>query len=207
MKTNKIFFVLIAFTILTLNSCTKDTETELIEHNLILFQESFSDNTDNTELNTAGWTNFSEIGTRKWTEQKFYDNGYAEFSGFGSGQLVNVGWLISPKIDMDKNEGEKMSFTTAQSFLRSLENSLELLVSTNFDGTNVLAADWTLIPAKTATFESPRFDPISSGVIDLSKYKGTLNFAFRYKGSGTNSNLTGTYQVDNITVYYPSKNK
>lgn len=207
MKTNKIFLGIYAFVILALSSCTKESDTELIQHNDILFREDFSSNTGNSELNTPGWTNFNEIGTRKWSEQSFQGNGYAEFSGFGSGQLVNVGWLISPKIDMDLHEGEKISFTTAQNFLRSLENALELLVSTNYDGSNVLAADWTLIPAKTATFETERFERVSSGVIDLSTFKGKLNFAFRYKGSGTNSNLTGTYQVDNITVYYPSNVK
>ena len=207
MKTNKILLGIFAFAMLTLSGCSKESDIELIEHNLLLFTENFNDNTDNTDLNTTGWTNFSEVGTKIWSEQKFYDNGYAEFSSFNSGQLVNVAWLISPQLDMDLHEGEKMSFTSAQSFLRSRENALDLLVSSNFDGTNVIAADWILVPAITANPESPRFDAISSGVIDLSKFKGKLNFAFRVKGSGTNSNLTGTYQVDNISVYYPSKIK
>ena len=207
MKINIKTRLFLAAIAIAVSGCAKEDDTQLQEFNAVLFQENFTDNTDNTDLNTAGWINFNEIGTKRWTEQKFYDNGYAEFSSFGSGQLVNVGWLISPKLDMDLNEGEKMVFTTAQSFLRSRENALELLVSTNFDGINVLAADWVVVPAVTATFESPRFDLVSSGEINLSKFNGKLNFAFRVKGSGTNSNLTGTYQVDNISVYYPSNVK
>jgi hypothetical protein len=207
MKTRIIFLGIFTFAALILNSCSKESDIELIEHNQMFFQESFSDNTDGEILNTTGWTNFSEFGTRKWVEQTFSGGGYAEFSAFNSNQLVNVGWLISPQLNMDIHDGEKMVFTTAQNFLRSRENSLELLVSTNFDGINVAAADWINIPVITTTPETPRFLAVSSGEVDLSKYKGKLNFAFKVRGSGTNSNLSGTYQVDNINVYYASKIK
>jgi hypothetical protein len=98
-----------------------------------------------------------------------------------------------------------MSFQSQHNFLRSRDNSLQLLVSTDFDGTNVKLASWIDIPVKTPTPDNPRFTDINSGEIDLSEFKGTLYFAFRVKGSGTNSNLGGTYQIDNINIYYPSK--
>jgi hypothetical protein len=207
MKTKKIFLGIFAFALITASSCSKESDIELNEHNVTFFSENFNDSTDNTTLNTTGWINFSEVGTRLWLEQTFNGGGYAEFSSFGSGQLVNVGWLISPQIDMDIYEGEKMSFTTAQNFLRSRENSLELFVSTNFDGTNVLAADWINLPIITPGPETERFLAISSGEVDLSKYKGKLNFAFKVRGSGTNSNLTGTYQIDNVNVFYKATNR
>jgi hypothetical protein len=207
MKTKKLFLGICTVALFAASSCSKESDIELIAHNETFFYENFNDSTDNTVLNTTGWINFSEFGTKLWAEQTYNGGGYAEFSAFGSGQLVNVGWLISPKIDMDLYEGEKMNFTSAQNFLRSRENSLELFVSTNFDGINVPAADWINIPIKTATPDTPRFLAISSGEIDLSKYKGKLNFAFKVRGSGTNSNLSGTYQVDNINVYYPSNIK
>ena len=188
-----------------LTSCSKESDIELQVYNSFLFQENFNESVDNTTFDLPMWTNFNEVGTRKWSEQKFYDNGYAEFSAFSSGQLINVGWLISPSINMDLHNGEKLSFQAAQNFLRSRENSLELLISTNFDGTNVLNADWINIPVVTPTPDTPRFDYINSGVVDLSKYKGNLHFAFKVKGSGTNSNLSGTYQIDNVGIFYPSK--
>ena len=188
-----------------LTSCSKESDIELQVYNSFLFQENFNESVDNTTFDLPMWTNFNEVGTRKWSEQKFYDNGYAEFSAFSSGQLINVGWLISPSINMDLHNGEKLSFQAAQNFLRSRENSLELLISTNFDGTNVLNADWINIPVVTPTPDTPRFDFINSGVVDLSKYKGNLHFAFKVKGSGTNSNLSGTYQIDNVGIFYPSK--
>ena len=188
-----------------LTSCSKESDIELQVYNSFLYQENFNESVDNTTFDLPMWTNFNEVGTRKWSEQKFYDNGYAEFSAFSSGQLINVGWLISPSINMDLHNGEKLSFQAAQNFLRSRENSLELLISTNFDGTNVLNADWINIPVVTPTPDTPRFDFINSGVVDLSKYKGNLHFAFKVKGSGTNSNLSGTYQIDNVGIFYPSK--
>lgn len=205
MKKFKNILLFSVVTAVSLTSCSKESDIELQVYNTFLFQENFNASVDNTNFDLPLWTNFSEVGTKKFTEQKFFDNGYAEFSSFGSGQLINVGWLISPAINMDLHQGEKMTFQAAQSFLRSKENSLELLVSSNFDGTNVLNADWINIPVVTPTPDTPRFEFVNSGVIDLSKYQGNLHFAFKVKGSGTNSNLTATYQIDNVGIFYPSK--
>ena len=199
----KNYFILsIATLALFAGACSKDRETTLQSYNKIIFEENFNTSTDNTNLNLAGWTNFAQIGSKKYTEQVYQDNGYAEFTSFSSGDLVNIAWLVSPQIDMDLQEGEILSFQAAQSFLRSRENVLEVLVSTNFDGINVANADWTVVPAIVPTPDTRRFDFIFSRPIDLSSYTGKLNFAFRVKGSGTNSNLTGTYQIDDVMVYH-----
>lgn len=205
MKKLKNIFKLTAILAICFTSCSEDTETELQNFNTYLFQENFDTATDNTAFDFSSWTVFNEMGTKGWTEQIFDGNGYAEFTSFGSGQLINVSWLISPSINMDLHEGERLSFRTAHNFLRSKENSLELLVSTNFDGTNVLNADWINVPIITPSPDTPRFIFINSGAVDLSKYEGTLHFAIKVKGSGTNSNLQATYQIDNVGIFYPSK--
>lgn len=202
MKINKII-VALAIASLAMVSCTKDDDYELHNSPKYLFQEKFDDSTDGTALNTTGWTNISQTGTKVWGEEKYQSNGYAEFSSFGSGQLINVGWLISPAINMDTQTGEKLMFQSAGNFLRNAhDNPLELLVSTDFDGTNFATSSWENIPVITPTENTTRFLFLNSGIIDLSKYKGTLHFAFRVTGSGTNSNLTGTYQVDNVKLFY-----
>ena len=182
--------------------CSKDGETTLQAYNKIIYSENFNSATDNTILDIPGWTNTATVGTKLWSEQVFSGNGYAEFSSFASGQSVNVSWLISPKINMDNQEGEVLTFMSAPNFLFSRLNSLEILVSTNYNGTNAAAADWILMPAITPVPEDERFTYISSGQIDLSSFKGNLNFAFRVKGSGTNFNLRGTYQIDNVLMFY-----
>lgn len=193
------------FAIFFITSCSKEGDTALQPFNKIIFEENFSKVQDNTDLNVAGWTNFAQVGTKRFTEQEFplgSGQGYAQFTSFQSTQPVNIAWLVSPKIDMDKQEGELLTFTTAHSFLTSRENALELLVSTNFDGTNVATADWEIVPAKIVSPDIDRFDKFPSGQVSLSKFKGQLNFAFRVKGSGTNNNLDGTYQVDDIMMFY-----
>ena len=202
MKINKTIVTLLIASF-AVASCTKDTDYEVLESNTYLFQEDFTGSTDNSNLNTPGWVNFAQTGTKIWSEQEYSGNGYAEFSSFGSGQAVNVGWLISPALNMDTQEGEKLVFQSAQNFLRtSIDNPLELLVSSDYDGTNFASASWEKIPVITPTPDTEKFLFINSGVVDLSKYKGTLHFAFRVIGSGTNSNLTGTYQIDNVKVFY-----
>ncbi len=210
MKTIKIKYLLYILITFFTFGCAKEDDIELQSYNTLIFFEDFSNLTiddDNDVFVSTRWFNFNEVGSKKWVSQYFAGdkNGYVEFSAFGSSQLINVGWLISPALNMDLHDGEKLEFQSAPNFLRSRDNTLELLVSTNFDGTNVLAADWINIPVKTASPDDKRFEYIDSGVVDLSKYKGNLHFAFKVKGSGTNSNLSGTYQIDNINLYYPSK--
>jgi hypothetical protein len=202
MKNNLQLFVISFFGLI---SCTKEGDTTLQPFNKIIFEENFSTAREDlppTPFDISGWTTFAQAGTRNFTEQVFSGNGYAEFTSFNSNQAVNIAWLISPKIDMEKQDGEIITFTTAQSFLTSLENSCDLLVSTNFDGINVAAADWVVVPANVVSPFNPRFTPVFSGQVDLSKFKGQINFAFRVKGSGTNQNLDGTYQIDDIMVFH-----
>ena len=196
---------LLATAVLLNTSCTKDGDTTLPAYNKIIFSENFDaakEDMPPTPFNIPGWITFASVGTKLWTEGEFRGNGYAEFSSFGSGQLTNISWLVSPQIDMDKQDGEKLTFTAAHNFLRSRANSLEVLVSTNFDETNVSAADWILVPAIVPVPEDERYTYISSGQIDLSQFKGKINFAFKVKGSGTNFNLRGTYQIDNVSMFY-----
>ncbi len=197
-------YSLIAVGVLSFTGCTQDSDVENKQTKKTLFVENFDDNTDNTTLNTAGWTNYAQLGTKVWTEQIFDGNGYAEFTSFGSGQALNVAWLISPPMNMDAQDGEKLSFQSAHNFLTNTENTLELFVSTDYDGNiaNFTAATWENIPVRTPTPNDARFLFINSGDVDLSGYQGTLYFAFKTRGSGSNTALDATFQVDNIRLFY-----
>jgi Domain of unknown function (DUF5017) len=206
MKINNKLMTTLGILLLLNTGCSKDTDIQLTDFNTTFYNENFSSVTvDGSEFQKTGWKNFNEVGSKKWTGEFFSGNGSVAFSAFSSGDLINVGWLISPPLNMDLHEGEKLNFQSQHNFLRSRDNTLELLVSTDYDGTNVLAASWINIPIATPSPDSPRFTDVDSGIINLSKYKGKLHFAFKVKGSGTNSNLTGTYQIDDINIFYPSK--
>jgi len=166
-----------------------------------IYTEDFQTSTNNTNLNTTGWTNYAEAGTWVWREKIFSGNGYAEFSAFG-GQALNKAWLISPALDFTGYTNKSVQFKIAQHHLDvdSPNNGLEVLVSTNFDGTNVLAATWVAVPANIPTTSTAWYAFLGSNV-DLSSYSGTIHVAFKFTGSGTDTTLDGAFQVDDFKAF------
>ena len=166
-----------------------------------IYTEDFQTSTNNTNLNTTGWTNYAEAGTWVWREKIFSGNGYAEFSAFG-GQALNKAWLISPALDFTGYTNKSVQFKIAQHHLDvdSPNNGLEVLVSTNFDGTNVLAATWVAVPANIPTTSTAWYAFLDSNV-DLSSYSGTIHVAFKFTGSGTDTTLDGAFQVDDFKAF------
>jgi len=200
MKTIKLLFVF--FVLVSFAGCSPEDDIQNPTLPAYKFIEDFVSNTvDGDAINLAGWTNFSETGTVKWEQGIYYSDKYAEFSGYQSGQASNIGWLISPAINMDTYLNEKLAFDVAQAYVSSASNSIELLISTDFDGTNVLTATW-----ESVTFTKPpldfdtNFDFFSSGLIDLSSYEGNIYLAFKVKSSGTNFSLDGTWEIDNVRI-------
>lgn len=165
-----------------------------------IFEEDFESATNNTNFNFVGWTNFAEAGSWVWREKIFSGNGYTEFSTFNSGSPSNIAWLVTPGFDMDAQDNEFLNFKTAQHHLDSPNNTLEVFVSTDYDGTNVLAATWIPVSATLASQNSDWYDFVDSGLIDLSSYTGTLYIAFKAVGSGTDTTLDGAYQVDDFNI-------
>ena len=204
MKKTALYTFLVIAGLTTLTNCTSDNDVENTRVKTTLFVENFTDNSDGTILNTTGWTNFAQVGTKKFTEEVYSGNGYAEFTSYGSSQASNIAWLISPGFDMNKQNGEKLVFQAAHAFLTSADNSLELMVSTDYDGNiaNFNQSNWLSLPVTTPTPSNDFYEFVNSGEVDLSKYNGTLYFAFKIKGSGTNTALDATYQIDNIRLYY-----
>lgn len=203
MKTIKLYFVSLAVLLILLTSCSPEKDITNPTLASVLVSEDFSVGAiDNTLLTTAGWFNIAETGTARWKYQIYSGNAYAEFTSYQSPDPVCVSWLISPQFDLDKSTNEKLVFEAAQSYVSSSANSLEVLIATNYDGTNVASANWQPLPAILPTTTSTYFEFIKSGVVNLSGFSGKVNIGFRVKGSGTNTSLDGSYQIDNIRVYY-----
>lgn len=188
------------FAIGTLSSCNEE-ETDIPTTTITVVGEDFQSAVSNTDLDILGWTNFNEVGAWKWREKTFSGNGYAEFSAFGSGS-TNTVWLISPEINLDVAEKKGVAFDVAQHHLDvdSPNNSLEVLISTDYDGTNVLGATWSTLPANIPTKNTDWYLFLKSN-INLSAYSGKAHIAFKFKGSGTDTTLDGAFQVDNFLFY------
>ena len=191
-----ILFLALAFG--TLSSCTEEDAYEIPTFKTTLLKEDFQGTSD---LATLGWDVVAQQGTKNWGIATFQEDRYTEFTSFGSGQALNIAWLISPEIDMDLVEGEKVYFQSAHNFLTHLDNTLELMVSTDYDGTNFAQASWVKVNAKTVTPDNARNVWVPSGAVDISNFTGKVHIAFKVTGSGTNTNLDGTFRVDNVHVY------
>ena len=171
-----------------------------------VFEESFNSATDNTNLNIANWINYAEAGTELWTEQVYGGNGYAEFSAYATGESSNIGWLISPGIDMDAQDGEVLNLQTEYAYPDTGHYPLEVFVSTDFNGeeSGIATATWEPLTVVIAhpDVTSDWFSWVDSGTVDLSSYTGTLYVAFKYTGSDT-SNQNSTIHVENVIVSVP----
>ena len=167
------------------------------------FSQNFDQVPDNATLSLPGWGNFAQAGSLFWRGALSGDNGFAEFRISGTRVNSNIGWLVTPKIDMDLHAKETLTFRAAQDLLDidSPLNTLEVFVATNFDGLNLASANWTKVTANVPKQATPRNQFIGSGAIDLSAYTGKINIAFKYTGSGRNLALDGTFQVDDIQVF------
>ena len=194
MKCKAVIFV--SMIALVLSSCTKDSDVEVPSAKKTIFVENF----DDSSLATTGWTSVAQIGTKLWSQSSYHSDGYAQFSSYQSGQPVNVSWLISPEINLDTQDGEKLFFQTCQDgFVKNSGNSLELFISTDYDGTNFADASWERVDFNVADPTSVRYIYQDSGILDLSRYTGTIHFAFKYMGT---TSASGGYQVDNIRIFY-----
>lgn len=200
MKNNFLKTVLLATLFLGVaTSCVNDDDFVIPALRPIIYSEDFNEIDYNMNFDYADWTNFAETGTKKWIEREFRDDGYIQFSSYGSGEASNIGWAISPALDMDAFTGEVLTFKSASNFVDNPSNKLEVFVSSDYDGTNVLAATWVQINATVADDTTNGYTYVSSGNIDLSSYTGTLHLAFKVTGNGTS--LDGLFQVDKITIY------
>lgn len=189
------------------SACSPENDIKNPNFSPLVFSEDFAKGAvDDTVLNLDGWKNIAEVGTVRWKYQIFSRNPYAEFSSFGSSDAVNIGWLISPVINLDATENEVLQFQSSQSFVTSSANSLEVLMANDFNGNNATTANWMPIEANLPNTSSRYFEFIKSGEIDLSKYTGNINIAFKVKGSGTNRDLDGSYQIDAVRVYTKKSN-
>lgn len=191
-------------------SCVKDDDFAVAPFKETVYKEVFDSYivNDDEYLNFDGWTSFVEAGTIPWFEKNTDNNGYLEFTSYQSGEVSNIAWAITPKINLDESENEVLTFKTSSEYVSDPANKIEVFISSDFDGTNVLAATWTPVVAVLANnstnisnSDSNGFININSGEIDLSTITGDIYIAFKGTGSGTNFSLDGSFRLDDIKIY------
>lgn len=176
------------------------TDIRLIKprFNFILSQD-FSLASLGSAITVGGWQTMSLSGTKLWTAKITSGNTYAEMNTNNSGEPSNIGWLISPRVNLAGYTSKTLVFQTAFNNWAT-ESNLEAFISTNFDGTNVNSATWTPISGAHIVQQAEGANTwISSGNIDLNQYSGNIYIGFKYTSTG-GVNATA-FRVDNIKIY------
>jgi hypothetical protein len=171
----------------------------------ILFNEFFETQIEGEPISGNGWTNFMEAGNEIW--EAYSDNGTnaslgisARMGSYQSGDDSNIGWLITPEINFNEQDGEVLSFKTSNSFADG--STLELFFSADWEGNpeTIVEATWNLLPSAIIVQDDDFFgDWIFSGNVDLSCIEGTGHIAWKYVGSG-DPDFDGTYELDEIEI-------
>ena len=170
-----------------------------------LFYEDFEPQKNNKPIAIEGWTNYIEAGTEAWegyssTSSNESLGRSARFQCSSSGDDSNIGWLITPTINLDEQEGETLRFKTSNSLADS--SFLEILYSLDWDGAeeNIETATWGTLPDAYVVKDTDSFVPwFSSGAVDLSCATGIMYIAFKFTGSGQDT-FDGVYELDEISV-------
>lgn len=172
-----------------------------------LFYEDFESQRNNQLIVGNGWANYIEAGSEGWeayssTSSNASLGRSARFQSASSGDESNIGWLITPAINLDAYQGATLRFKTSNSLADS--SFMEVLYSLNWDGieANITTATWGVLSAAYVVKDTDSFVPwFNSGTVDLSCATGTMHIAFKYTGSGQD-NFDGVYELDEVSIDY-----
>ncbi|MBC3758282.1 choice-of-anchor J domain-containing protein [Hyunsoonleella sp. SJ7] len=170
-----------------------------------LFFEDFESQRNNRPIEGNGWTNYIEAGSEAWeawssTATNASLGRSCRFQSASSGDISNIGWLITPAIDLDAQDGETLNFKTSSS--RADSSYMEVYFADDWDGTEagVASATWQILSdAYIVKDTDPFVEWLPSGNVDLSCLSGTIHIAFKYTGGGQDS-FDGVYELDDVSV-------
>ncbi len=179
------------------SSCTGGAQGSPVTVTTI--DEAFTNATVNQDININGWTNFATNGARKWRGAEFSNDKYAQCTAFGSSDLANEGWLVSPAIDV--SSPKTFSFESSWGYYK--HQGLSVWYSTNFGSTDICNADWKPLPnvvlAKATDGTGNFSNWIPSGLISLPVIAGgKVYIGFKYVGD--KSSNTTTWRIDKVKL-------
>ncbi len=180
----------------------KDVNLTNPRYTMIIAQDFNSASLGST-ITIGGWKSKYTAGTKNWICMSSVVNGttqyYAELNANNSSEASNVSWLVSPQVDLTGKESPKLFFHTAFNNWAG-NGTLQVFISTNYNGTDVDAATWTAIPGATiATQSDGATNLVESGIIDLSQYNSNIYLGFKYTSAGGGS--ATTYRIDNVKIF------
>jgi hypothetical protein len=130
---------------------------------------------------SQGFRQYSVSGVQRWDCTTFGRTGNGvQINGYSGGPVENEDWLISPAFDFSGFDYPLLNFYSRTAFSGP---SLQLLVSTNYDGvSNPLTASWTPVNGRFPALLSDAW--ILSDSVNLAAFKQAgVYVAFVYKSS------------------------
>ncbi len=134
-----------------------------------------------------------------WTAREYNNNKYMQFTA-NYAEAEAEAWLVTPGITINET-GLNLGWDVCVGYWNA--DCLSVLISTDFNGSNVSAATWTDVSDQfniPSTPSSGYGTMASAGTMSLDDYAGqTIYVAFHYVGN-KQTPATTTYQIDNIMV-------
>ncbi len=157
--------------------------------------ENFESLANDADINLPGWANIAVKGSRLWRAKLFDSNVYAQATAFGDNASEMESWLITPCIDLDV--AKKLTFLSAYGFFT--HDGLTVWISSDFDGSDVVGANWQPLNPLVATATDTEHAFIPSGDVDLSGFSGSVRIGFKYVGNGPGGQTT-SFRIDDVKV-------
>lgn len=132
-----------------------------------------------------------------WTNSSSY--GWKGGAYNGTSSTKSESWLVSPAINLAEAENPVLVFDEAMNKLGNYNPAdyVKVMVSTNFDGSDVKAAKWNQLEVKGGT-EGNSWTFMTIDPISLADYVGkSVHIAFLYQST---DKVAPTYEVKNFVV-------
>jgi hypothetical protein len=148
------------------------------------------------------FTPYSQLGAQVWVSSSYTPDQFAKISGYSGSAKDNEDWLISAPISLTGVTNASLNFRHAANYLNSQWSQIQVLVSSNWDGTQagIGTATWTALSGYTQPAGN-NFVFVESGKISLASYANkTIFIAFKYLSTTTNA---ATWEIDRAEVVIP----
>jgi hypothetical protein len=175
----------------------EDTRCTLLDINDfdVMYNETFD--------SQGSWEVVNTAGTQNWYNAGFGGENYMRGSAYDDGDIVEmVSWLISPSLDFDAQNEERLVLEIADAFNNG--QPLKAYYSNDYTtGMNPDDATWVEIGsaeisglnANTGFFDN---NYEATGLIDISMISGNAVLAFVYDSN--NSTVSTTIDLSNVTI-------
>ncbi len=164
------------------------TATTLMPSATLPYAENFAD------CGTQLWTSVSVASDQDWA----CGSGYMAVNGY-AGDVASDDYLISPIFNMDNYADEILHFDSYNQDIDATYPPIELLYTDSYTG-DPTTTTWNNLTATWCPENGMAWT--SSGNIDVSGITGTtIQFAFHYTSSGTESGTAALWQIDNIDLH------